>query len=366
MRGIKLNKYKLLELLAPLFGLVISLIILIFIIMLVGEHPGKAFAAIYKFVFSTTGRLATVFSIAIPLFLAGLAVSFAFQAGVFNIGVEGQYFVGGLTGAIAGIYLKLPAFLHIPVVVLAAMAGGALWATIPALLKIRKGVHEVITTIMFNSIALALMNYLVNGPLSGVESGVNLEAQTLPIRETAIFGKLNHLFRYIGLDIPNHVYLDYSLIIAIVMGLFVWFLLFKLRYGFEIRVVGASTNVASYAGIKTGQVQLGAFLFSGGLAGLIGLQEIFAIREFYTFEIAYGLGFDGIAIALIGRNSPLGVVFSAVLFALLKQAGYGLQLYTAVPNSVIYVITGLMILIIVVSNELIAGYIRTRRKKEAG
>ena len=108
MKGLKLNKYKLLELFAPVFGFIVSLLILLLVVMLVGERPGKVFAAIYKFTFSTTSRLATVFSIAIPLFLAGLAVAFAFRAGVFNIGVEGQYFVGGMVGAMAGIYLKMP------------------------------------------------------------------------------------------------------------------------------------------------------------------------------------------------------------------------------------------------------------------
>ncbi len=364
MKKLRIDKYKLLELTAPLFGFTASLVILLIVTLIVGENPGKVFVAIYKFILSTTPRLATVFSIAIPLFLAGLAVSFAFKAGIFNIGVEGQYFVGGLVGALAGIYLKLPAFLHLPVIVLASMLGGALWATIPALLKVRKGVHEVITTIMFNSIALALMNYLVNGPLSGVESGVNLEAQTRHIRDTALFGTFNHVFRAIGLNIPDYVYLDYSLIVAVIMGFLVWFLLYRFRYGFEIRAVGTAVDVAKYAGVKVGQVQIGAFLFSGALAGLIGLQEIFAIRGFYTFEIASGIGFDGIAIALIGRNSPLGVVFSSIVFAFLKQAGYGLQLYTSVPNSVIYVITGLMILVIVVSNEVVMRDIISRRKKE--
>ena len=149
------------------------------------------------------------------------------------------------------------------------------------------------------------------------------------------------------------------------MGFLVWFLLFRLRFGFEIRAVGVSPDVAKYSGIPVRRIQLGVFLISGAIGGLIGLQEIFAIRGHYTFEIASGLGFDGIAIALIGRNSPVGVIFSAVLFAFLKQAGYGLQLYTAVPNAVIYVITGVMILFIVVINEVVTRYIRALRKKEA-
>jgi simple sugar transport system permease protein len=361
---IKIDKYRLLELAAPILGFLASVVVLLIIAALVGESPGKAIAAILRFTVGTGARLATVFSVAIPLFLAGLAVSIAFRAGVFNIGVEGQYFVGGLVGALAGIYLPLPKVIHLPVVVLAAMAGGALWAAIPAILKVTKGIHEVISTIMLNSIAFALVNFLVNGPLSG-RGEQSLEPQTHKILPTALFGKLNSAFRAIGLNIPEHVYMDYSLIVAIIMGILVWFLLFRLRFGFEIRAVGVSLDVSKYSGMRVKQVQIGVFLISGALAGLIGLQEIFAIRGHYTFEIASGLGFDGIAIALIGRNSPVGVIFSAILFAFLKQAGYGLQLYTSVPNAIIYVITGLMILFIVVINEIVTRYIRALRKKEA-
>jgi len=361
---IKIDKYRLLELAAPILGFLASVVVLLIIAALVGESPGKAVAAILRFTVGTGARLATVFSVAIPLFLAGLAISVAFRAGVFNIGAEGQYFVGGLVGALAGIYLPLPKVIHLPVVVLAAMAGGALWAAIPAILKVTKGIHEVISTIMFNNIAFALVNFLVNGPLSG-RGEQSLEPQTHKILPSALFGKLNSAFRAIGLNIPDHVYLDYSLIVAIIMGILVWFLLFRLRFGFEIRAIGVSLDVAKYSGMRVKQVQIGVFLISGALAGLIGLQEIFAIRRHYTFEIASGLGFDGIAIALIGRNSPIGVVFSAILFAFLKQAGYGLQLYTSVPNAIIYVITGLMILFIVVINEIVTRYIRALRKKEA-
>ena len=367
MRKIKkyrLDKYRIYEVLSPILGFLAAVVALLIIVVAVGENPIKAIGAIIKFTMSTTARFATIFSVAIPLFCAGLAVAIAFRAGVFNIGVEGQYFMGGLVGAMAGIYLPLPPFLHLPVVVLFAMLGGAVWAAIPAILKVTKGVHEVISTIMLNNIALALVNYLVNGPLSGRE-GSSLEAQTKAIQASARFGKLNHLFRAIGWNIPDHVYLDYSLIVACFAGILAWFLLFRVRYGFEMRAVGTSLDVSKYSGIRVKQVQVAAFLISGALAGLIGLQEVFAIRGFYTFEIASGLGFEGIAIALIGRNSPLGVVFSSILFAFLKQAGYGMQLYTSVPNAVIYVITGLMILFIVVINEIMTRYIRALRKKEA-
>lgn len=357
--------HRVLESISPVAGFVGGMGVLLLIVILVGESPGKALDAIYRFCFGNAGRRASLVSIAIPLYLSGLAVAFALRGGVFNIGVEGQYYIGGLVGALAGIYLHLPQPLHLIVVVLASMAGGALWAAIPAVLKITRGIHEVITTIMLNNIAFALVNYLVNGPLSGLQSGQSLEPQTLPIQPTARFFKLNGLFNALGLGIPDYVYMDLSLLVAVVAGVVVWIVLFKLRHGFEVRSVGTAIEVSRYAGVRVPKVQLFTFLVSGALAGLIGMQEIFAIRGIYTFAIASGLGFDGIPIALIGQNSPLGVAFSAVLFAFLKQAGYGMQLYTAVPNAVIYVITGLMIIMIVVVNELVSRYLRGLRKKEA-
>lgn len=361
----RFNKYALYEVMAPLIGFLASMALLMVIVVVVGENPGRAVDAIWKMTFANSMQSATVLSTSIPLFLAGLSAAFAFRANIFNIGVEGQYFIGGLVGAMAGIYVPMPAFLHIPFVVVAAMAGGALWAAIPAALKVSRGIHEVITTIMFNNIALALVNYLVNGPMSGLGATGSLEPQTKHILPTALFGNIDWLFRAIGWNVPDSVYLDYSLVVAVLAGIVVWFILFRLRIGFDVRAIGTSTDVSLYAGIRVGRVQLGAFLFSGALAGLVGLQEIFAVRGYYTFQIASGLGFDGIAIALIGRNSPIGVAFAALLFAFLRQAGYGLQFYTKVPNSVISVITGLMILIIVVSNELVSRYIKALRKKEA-
>jgi ABC-type uncharacterized transport system permease subunit len=351
---------------APFIGFLASMIVLLAIVVLMKENPLKAIGAVYKFSLSSAAKLASVLSIAIPYYLSGLSIAIAFRAGVFNIGNEGQYFVGGMVGALAGIYLHLPAAIHIPVVVIAAMAGGALWALVPAVLKAVRGINEVITTIMFNNIGLALTNYLINGPLSGMSKGVSLEPQTKKILPTALFGKLNGLLRAIGWKVPDYVYLDYSLIVAMLMGLVIWFLLFRTRQGFEIRAVGTSVDVSRYAGIKVQRVQISAFLLSGALAGLIGLQEIFAIRGFYTYNIASGLGFDGIAISLIAQNHPVGVVFSSLLFAFLKQAGYGLQLSTKVPNSVTYAIQGLMILFIVAINAVVVRAVRSMRKKELG
>ena len=265
----RLSGYVLLSQSAPIIGFVASMVVLVIIVVLMRESPLKAVDAVYKFSLSNAAKLAAVLSISIPYYLSGLSIAIAFRAGVFNIGNEGQYFVGGMTGALAGIYLPLPAPLHLPVVVLAAMLGGAFWAFVPAVLKAVRGINEVITTIMFNNIGLALVNYLINGPLSGMAKGVSLEPQTKKILPTALFGKLNGFFRSVGWKVPDYVYLDYSLVVAVVMGLVIWFLLFRTRQGFEIRAVGTSVDVSRYAGIKVQRVQIGAFLMSGAIAGLM-------------------------------------------------------------------------------------------------
>ena len=359
----KLNKGRLLEVLSPLIGFFVAMLLLLIIVLILGKTPGEALNAMIRATAGTPSRFGSLLSRMVPLYIAGVAVAIAFRAGVFNIGVEGQYFIGGLVGALAGIYLRLPAFLHVPLVVIAAGVGGALWASVPALLKVRRGAHEVITTIMFNYIAIGLANYLVNGPLSGLEGSQSLAPQTRDIAETALFDKINGFFRAIGLAVQDHVHLDYSLIVAVLVGIVAFVFLFKTRQGFEVRSVGEAIDASRNAGMMPDKVQLMAFLMSGGIAGLIGLQEIFGIKGHYTFEIAAGVGFDGIAIALIGRNNPLGIVFAAFLFAFLRQAGYGLQLI-GVTNSVSYVVSGLMILIIVVTNEVITRYLNTARKKE--
>ena len=352
-------------LIPPIIGILFSFLFLLLIVLFMGQNPIKVIEVIFKYCFSSHRYIALILSYSVPLIFAGLSVSFAFQAGIFNIGVEGQYFFGGLIGALAGIYLKLPTIIHIPVVILFCMMGGAIWAGIPAILKVKRGIHEVITTIMFNNIALALVNYLVNGPFSGMSDVTSYEPRTKLIQCTAKFEKINFLFRTFGFNAPDSVYLDYSLIIAIFFIILMWLILFKTRYGFDIRAVGTSTYVSLYAGIKVKQIQLAAFLISGGIAGLIGLQEIFAIKGFYTYGIASGYGFDGIAIALIAKNNPIGVIFSAFLFGFLKQAGYGIQYGTSVPNSGIYVITGILIISIVVINEIVKRYIKNLIKKES-
>jgi len=361
----KIGRRILREMPVPVISAVASAAILMAFVILMGEKPLDGIRAIWKMTLSSQSRAANVLSTAVPLYLSGIAVAFAFRGGIFNIGVEGQYFIGGFAGAIAGIYLRLPHWIHIPVVVAAAMAGGAIWAVVPAMMKAAKGIHEVISTIMFNNIALILVNYLVNGPFSGLEGAASSGAQTRAITPTAEFRKITPLFRALGWNVPDNVYLDYSLILAVLAGIAVWFVLFRLRIGFDIRAVGTAMDASVYSGIRVKKTQIGVFLCSGALAGIIGLQEVFAIRGAYTYEIASGLGLSGIAVSLLGGNSPVGIVFSSLLFAFLKQTGYGLQLYTTVPNSVIDVITGLIILIIVVTDESLTRRIQRKAKREA-
>ncbi len=358
-------KYKLLIISGPFIGFGISLLLLGFIAFLMKENPINVYKAMAKFSFSKAG-IAYILADSTPLIFSGLAVAVAFQAGVFNIGVEGQYFIGALVGAVIGIYLKLPAIIHLPLVILFCMIGGALWALFPALLKVIKGVHEVISTIMMNMVGYTVALFLVNGPLSGLQKGISLEPRTKEILPTAVLKPIHGLFSAVGIDFPKYVALDFSFIIAIGLCVVMWFFLYQTRYGFNLRAVGINPDAAEYSGIKTKRVVFWSFLLSGAIGGLVGLHEVFYIRKYYTFNIAHGVGFDGIAVALIGSNNPFGVIPAAFLLSGLKRAGYGLQLFTSLPNSVITAITGAMILLIVISNTVVLRIVRKMRKKEVG
>ena len=353
---------------APFIGFLASMAVLTVIIMGLGESPRKAFRGIYKFSLSDAAKLAAVLSISIPYYLSGLSIAIAFRAGVFNIGNEGQYFVGGMVGAIAGVYFHLPSVLHIPVVIIFSMAGGALWALVPAVLKASRGISEVITTIMFNNIALALVNLSRERPaVSGIGKGTSLEPQMKKLLPTAMFGKLNGFFRSIGWNVPNYVYLDYSLIVAVIMGLAD--LVPPLPHPAGLRDPGGR-HVHRCVALCGGQGEAGCrsapSCFPEPLPGSSACRRSSPSAGFTPTTLPPGLGFDGIAISLIAKNSPVGIVFSSALFAFLKQAGYGLQLFSKVPNSVTYAIQGIMILFIVAINEILVRAARSLRKKEVG
>jgi ABC-type uncharacterized transport system permease subunit len=281
--------------------------------------------------------LASVLGGATPLIFAGLAVAIAFKAGLFNIGVEGQYAIGALCAGYVGYRLSAPAAVRLPLAVLAAMAGGLLWAAVPALLRAYRGVHEVVSTIMMSLVADAVLRVLLSGGIGG-------PSQRVGSRESA----------------P----LTWFFVLAIVAAAAHALTLRRTRFGFELRVLGTSPRAAEPSGIASKAMIVKVMLVSGAIAGLVGLQDLLAIGGRMTLDDTRGYGFTAIAIALLGRGSGLGVVAAALLFSLLEQAGSGIALNTDVPEEVTVVLQGAIVLTAGIAYELVRRMAARRQLRE--
>jgi simple sugar transport system permease protein len=283
---------------------------------------------------------------ATPLIFAGLAVALAFRCGLFNIGVEGQLALGALVAAWIGVNLTgLPAIIHLPLTLLGGMLGGFLWGVIPGILKARTGAHEVITTIMLNYIAAQLTGYLLSGPWRD-PNPTNVTAQTSRIAEAARLPAIT-------------ANLHWGVVLAFLAALAVWYFLWKTTWGFEIRTVGANAAAAKYAGINVTRNIVLALALSGMLAGLGGAVQVAGVNYRNTLGFNVGYGFDGIAIALLGRNTPLGTVLAALLFGALRNGATVMQFRTQISADIISVIQAL-ILVFVAAEQIIRWLYRVR------
>jgi len=295
--------------------------------------------------------------IATPYILTGLAVAFGFRGGLFNIGAEGQYFIGGLASVFVGYSLKgLPWFVHLPLAMLAGMAGGAIWAAIAGFLKAKVGAHEVINTIMLNYVAFQLADYLlqVGGPMARPEDSRPIS----PEIEPSAF--LPQLF-------PNNpsITINVGLILALVAVAVVYWLLFKTTLGFEIRAVGANPRAARTAGIGVARSFVVAMAISGALAGLAGAHDILGVIHYMPNAFGSGYGFDSIALALLGKSHPVGILLSALSFGYLRAGAQRMQAPPAfVPIDIISVLQALII-IFVAAPEVVRLIYRLRAPREA-
>jgi ABC-type uncharacterized transport system permease subunit len=266
-----------------------------------------------------------------PYIFGGLAVALGFRAGLFNIGVEGQIFIGALAAAWAGYYFKgLPAIIHVPLALLCGALGGAIWGFIPGLLKAKTGAHEVINTIMMNYVAFRFSEYMLRGPMKDPSE---YTPKTPVIEETA------KLFRFFQDPIRFHL----GFFIAIGVAILVYWLLFKTTWGFELRTVGSNPNAARYAGMSNVIATIAAMSLSGGLAGLAGANEILGVNFRLVPAFSSGYGFDSIALALLGKNHPLGVVLSALLFGFLRSGARQMQLKAGIPIDIISILQALIL-----------------------
>jgi ABC-type uncharacterized transport system permease subunit len=331
------------------------------IIVSYGESPTFVYSTLWQFSTARVSDFARVLEQATPLIFSALAVAVAFKCGMFNIGVEGQYIVGMMTGTMAAVWLELPAPIHLPLVVLAAMAGSMVWAFVPAILKVKTGAHEVVTTIMMNGIAISLVAWALLNPLRTSQTGfVDLRSDRFP--ESAIMPPLAPA---LGLEdqIPSSANLTWLFPLALLAAAGVWFLMYRTRLGYEARAVGTSQGSAEAGGISIGATQLRVFLISGALAGFVGLNYLLGDAGFLGVNYETTLGFTGIAVAFLGRNHPVGIVLAALLFGMLFRGEDGVAVATDLPREITVILEGLLILSVVVAYE-IARRVRLRREAE--
>jgi simple sugar transport system permease protein len=323
-------------LLPPLVALVIALVAGDLLILAYGQSPGVVWRMLLEGTWGNPYGFGQVLYKATTLTCTGLSVALAMRAGLFNIGAEGQLAAGGFGAAIVGLWLPsaTPAFAAVFACVLAACVAGGAVGAVPGVLRSRLGAHEVIVTIMLNFIVLALLNYVVSAKLHVPET-----VHTPAIQAGAI-ARISGTFGAFHGSAAN-----WSLAIVALAAVAVGWLLFRTKSGFELRAVGLQPDAAEYAGVRVGATWSKALVLSGALAGLGGINFVLGYKGYFEDGFTGGAGFLGIAVALVGRNHPLGVVFAALFFATLSQGG--LAINAMVPKQIVDVLQGIVILAVV-------------------
>jgi general nucleoside transport system permease protein len=318
---------------------------------------GKSFTALLSGSLGSTSALSETLTAAAPVTLAALGVALGFRAGLFNIGAEGQLLIGGMAAVIVGFAIPgLHAAIHLPLALLAAALAGALWGSIAGWLKATTGAHEVITTIMLNLIAMRLVDYLLRSPL------IQRPGRADPISQSVLSSaELPRLLTWIEPNLRLHA----GFLLAIIVVAFVYWLLFRSTLGFEFRSAGLSPDAARYAGMRAGLIVVVVMALAGALAGLAGANQILGVLGRASPGFSGGIGFDAIAVALLGRSHPLGVLFAGLLFGALEAGGRQMQVSAGVSIDLISIIQALII-VFIAAPMLIRAVFPFVFRKEAG
>lgn len=327
---------RLLNMLLPIIAVLASFLIGSVFLLILKINPIEAYTALIKGAFGNQRLITTTIIKSIPLIFAGLAVALAYRGGVFNIGAEGQLYMGALFAVYVGTVWIMPYPWHLIVALLAGILGGMIWGAIPGYLKATRDMYEIIVTILMNYIAIFTVSYFVHGPLK--EEGWN--TQTPPVAETA---QLPIVWE--GTRLHAGFYL------ALVAVAVVYILLFHTTLGYRIRMVGANKESARYAGIRTTAIMALAMALSGGLAGLAGSGELLGVQHRLIDNFSPGWGFDAIAVALIGRLNPIGTLIAAIFFGALRNGANSMQTAVRVDVVVVYILQGLAIIFLIAGSS---------------
>jgi simple sugar transport system permease protein len=338
---------------APVFATFFSLAVSSASLIVTNKSPREAFALMWEFG-SEAGSLMEAVNLATSYYIAAIAIALTFRAGLFNIGVEGQLRLGSLFAAYFGAMIVLPPVLHIIAIFLIAMFVGGLWASIAAYMKVKRGVSEVISTIMLNSIAGGVSAYLLSKHFMVKVEGSN-DLATKPLPASGQFPDLMPVLKKLGVEEQPGGGVYGMLIIAIILGIAFWFVINRTRFGFELRSSGMNPIAARVSGVNSKKMTFVALVASGAIAGLAGLPTLLGDTHSYTLGFRGGIGFTAIAIALLGRNSALGMAISALLFGFLEVASRTLELIDIAPETYV-IMQGSILLSAVIAYEVVRRY----------
>jgi len=320
----------------PLISIILSLIIGAIFIILIGQDPAEVYVKMFTDTLGNSYGIGQVLFKATPLILTGLSVAFAFRAGLFNIGAEGQMTVGAFASAWAGFtFTSMPWIVLIPLCIISGFLAGAFWAAIAGYLKARFGSHEVINTIMLNFIAMALVSYLVNNiyPVPATIHTPEISPNAVLLRFDVITG----MFKGSPFNL--------SFVIAAAVCIIIYYVIRKTPFGYRVNTLGYNINAAEYAGMNVKRLTVYAMAIAGGLAGLAGLNFVNGYKHYFELGFSENAGYVGIAVALIARNNPFAIIIIAVFFGVLEYGG--LTVNTLVPKEIVTILQGIIILLII-------------------
>lgn len=337
----------------PFLSVILGFIAGAIVMLASGYNPAQAYAALLKGAgfLGDIKRFGDTLLNMTTLILTGLSVAFAFRTGLFNIGAAGQMLMGGFVAVFIGVRFDLPGYIHAPLAVIAAVVAGAVWGILPGFLKSRFNIHEVVTTIMMNWIAYWSVYYFVPAKIPGqfnTESAVIHSTASLKVEWLA--------------NIFKGSYVNIGLILAFISVIIIWWILEKTTFGYELKSVGFNKHAAEYAGMKVGRNIVYSMMISGALAGLAGAVYYLGYTDNIKIGVLPPQGYDGIAVALVGLNNPIGVIFSALLFGFMNAGKLFMQSSTEVPNELVSIINGIIIFFAAV-NLMLKGWLGKMDKK---
>ncbi len=349
--------------LAPITAVVFALLVASVALVLVDRSPITAFVEMAKFA-ATLKSFISIMNRAYPLYISAIAVAIGFKMGLFNIGVEGQYLFASLLAAWVAASIALPAPLHVLVVLLVAVVVGSAWSGIAGVLKVTRGVHEVISTIMLNFIAFGLVSWLLANFLRQENEPGDLIIKTAEIPASGRFPSLNPLLAAIGLEPPRGSVWQGFLVVAILLGIGYYFLVWRTRFGYELRASGINPGAARAAGVDPDAMVIKTMLLSGAFAGLVAIGPLLGFFNRYTLDFPRQLGFIGIGIALLGRNHPLGMFLGAVLWGFMDRSAQILDL-NDIPREIVQIMQGVIVLAVVIAYEVVTRFVEREQVKAA-